>query len=82
MKAGLLMALESSSVRAEQLARHVLIFGRPLTVAEIVGRINAVTIEDVRRAGKALLGTPPTLAAIGPLAELPRRDAIMARLGR
>ena len=33
MKAGLLMALESCSSRAEQLARHMLAYGRPLTVA-------------------------------------------------
>src|SRR5690348_874086 len=32
MKAGLLMALESCSTRAEQLARHVLAYGRPLAV--------------------------------------------------
>src|SRR6185436_19108403 len=31
MKAGLLMALESCSSRAEQLARHILAYGRPQT---------------------------------------------------
>ena len=36
MKAGLLMALESCSSRAEQLARHVLAYGRPQTVEELV----------------------------------------------
>ena len=36
MKAGLLMALESCSSRAEQMARHVLAYGRPLTVEELV----------------------------------------------
>jgi predicted Zn-dependent peptidase len=81
MKAGLLMALESSAVRAEQLARHVLIFGRPLGLDEIVARVDAVTADDVRRVGRALLVTPPTLAAVGPVAKLPRRDAIIARLG-
>jgi predicted Zn-dependent peptidase len=82
MKAGLLMALEASSVRAEQLARHVLIFGRPLTTAEIVAKIDAVTVADVRRAGAALLASPPTLAALGPVRRLPRRDAIVERLRR
>lgn len=81
MKAGLLMALESSSVRAEQLARHILVFGRPLTLAEIIDRIDAVTVDDVRRAGHALLASNPTLAAIGPVAGMPRHDMIVARLG-
>jgi predicted Zn-dependent peptidase len=81
MKAGLLMALESSAVRAEQLARHVLIFGRPLGLDEIVAKVDAVTVEDVRRVGRALLKSPPTLAAVGPVARLPRHDAIVARLG-
>lgn len=80
MKAGLLMALESSSVRAEQLARHILVWGRPLTTEEIIGRIDAVTAEDVKRVGRALLASSPSLAAIGPVAGLPRREAIMARL--
>jgi predicted Zn-dependent peptidase len=80
MKSGLLMALESSSVRAEQLARHTLIFGRPLSLNEIVGKIDAVTKEDVSRVGRALLRSPPTLAAIGPVRSLPRRDAIAARI--
>jgi predicted Zn-dependent peptidase len=81
MKAGLLMALESSSVRAEQLARHMLIFGRPLGLDEIVAKVDAVSAEDVRRVGRGLLKSPPTLAAVGPVAKLPRRNAIVTRLG-
>ncbi len=80
MKSGLLMALESSSVRAEQLARHIMIFGRPLSLSEIVQKIDAVTKEDVGRVGRALLRTPPTLAAIGPVGTLPGRDVIAARI--
>ena len=47
MKAGLLMALESSSARAEQLARQMLAWGRPMPLAEIVAKIEAVTVESV-----------------------------------
>ncbi len=50
MKAGLLMALESCSSRAEQLARHVLAYGRPLAVEELVARIDAVSVESTRKA--------------------------------
>ena len=53
MKAGLLMALESCSSRAEQLARHVLAYGRPLTVEELVDpdRRGQRGIDPQRRAG-------------------------------
>jgi len=66
MKAGLLMALESCSSRAEQLARHVLAYGRPLTVEELIGRIEAVSMESTRTAGHALLNrSRPAVVALG-----------------
>lgn len=66
MKAGLLMALESCSTRAEQLARHMLAYGRPLTVEELVGRIEAVSRESTRDAARALLArSRPAVVALG-----------------
>ena len=49
IKAGLLMGLESSSARAEQMARQLLLFDRLIEPAELVERIDAVTAG--RRAG-------------------------------
>src|SRR6266850_1521391 len=49
MKAGLLMALESSSARIEQLARQMFAWGRPIPLDELVARIEAVTVERARR---------------------------------
>lgn len=67
MKAGLLMALESSSARAEQLARQMLAYGRPIPLAELVARIDAVSVESVRAAGRALIArSRPAVAALGP----------------
>ncbi|MBP0579989.1 insulinase family protein [Labrys sp. LIt4] len=80
MKAGLLMALESSAMRAEQMARHMLIWGRPLPPAELIAKIDAVTADDVRKAGEAVLASPPTLAALGPVRTLPRLDKIRSHL--
>ena len=66
MKAGLLMALESCSSRAEQMARHMLAYGRPLTVDELVARIDAVNIESTREAACRLLGrSQPAVVALG-----------------
>lgn len=66
MKAGLLMALESCSTRAEQMARHVLIYGRPLTVEELVAKIDCVTIETTSNAARGLLSrSRPAVVALG-----------------
>ena len=67
MKTGLLMALESSGARIEQLARHMLAYGRPIPLDEIVGKIDAVTVESARAAGRALMRRGrPAVAVLGP----------------
>jgi predicted Zn-dependent peptidase len=67
MKAGLLMALESSGARAEQLARQIINWGRPIALDEIVAKIEAVTVESTRAAGRALIARGrPAIAALGP----------------
>ncbi|ABD90318.1 M16 family metallopeptidase [Rhodopseudomonas palustris] len=66
MKAGLLMALESCSSRAEQLARHMLAYGRPLPVEELVAKIDAVSVESTSKAARALLSrSRPAVVALG-----------------
>ena len=83
MKAGLLMALESSGARAEQLARQMMIYGRPIPLEEIVGRIEAVTAESARAAGRALIGrSRPAIAVLGPGRGLERAAVIAESLGR
>ena len=54
MKAGLLMALESSGARIEQMARQVITRGRVLPIDELVQKVDAVTVESARAAGRAL----------------------------
>jgi predicted Zn-dependent peptidase len=67
MKAGLLMALESSGARAEQLARQIIAYGRPIPLPELVAKIDAVTVESARAAGRALLArSQPAISALGP----------------
>jgi predicted Zn-dependent peptidase len=75
LKAGLLMGLESCAAVSEDLARQLLCFGRRMPVEEVVARIDAVDTDAVRRLGRKLLrGAGLTLAAVGPLEELPRVD--------
>ena len=83
MKAGLLMALESSSARAEQLARQIIVYGRPLSLAEIVAKIEAVTVECARAAGRALIArSRPAIAALGPGRGLEQAATIVETLAR
>jgi predicted Zn-dependent peptidase len=83
MKVGLLGMLESSSARADQLARQILAFGRPIPLDELVTRIDAVTVADVRAAGRTLVAAGrPTFAGLGPAAGLESAARIAETLER
>lgn len=72
LEASLLMSLESCAAVSEDMARQLLFFGRRLELAELLERIQAVEPADVERVAREILaGAPPTLAAVGPLANLP-----------
>lgn len=80
LKAGLLMSLESTGSRCEQLARQWQVFGRIIPVSETVGKINAVTVDDVLASSIKLFRQKPTLATIGPVAQVPKFSSIVDRL--
>jgi predicted Zn-dependent peptidase len=83
MKAGLLMALESSGSRAEQLARQMIVYGRPVPIDEIIGKIEAVTVDSVKAAGRLLLSRArPAVAVLGPGQRLESAAAIAETLVR
>lgn len=71
MKVGLLASLESPGGKLEQMARQVLLFNRAIPREELAARLDAVTLDDVRAAGRSLLGHQPTIAAVGPTHGLP-----------
>jgi len=81
MKAGLLMSLESTSARCEQLAQHLLIHGTPFDPLEIVRSIEAVDADAIGRVVARWRSAPPTLAALGPLSQLEEFDRVRERLG-
>jgi predicted Zn-dependent peptidase len=81
MRAGLLMTLESPIARAGQMARHVLIHGRPLGFEEMIARVDAVTDADLVALAEDIFRSPPTVAAIGPIRRLPGVDDVAAAMG-
>jgi predicted Zn-dependent peptidase len=64
MKAGLLMALESSGARIEQLARQMITRGRTIPVDELVEKVDAVTVDSARTAGRALIARGKMATAV------------------
>ena len=67
VKAGLLMARESTGARAEHLAQQLMIFGRPLPVPEIVAELEAVDRARLVRVAERLTASPAAFAALGPI---------------
>lgn len=80
LKASILMSLESTSSRCEQLARQILVYGRPVPTSEVVGKVEAISAADVIRVAKRLFATIPTFAAIGPLAKVESYEKVAERV--
>jgi predicted Zn-dependent peptidase len=80
LKAGTLMALESTMSRCEQLGQQMLIYDRPVPVEEIVAKIDGVDRESVVKTASRLRASRPTVAALGPIAKLESYDRIAERL--
>ncbi|HEY3636757.1 MAG TPA: pitrilysin family protein, partial [Rhizomicrobium sp.] len=82
LRSGLLMGLERPSARAELIAAHLLAYGRVVPVAEIREKLEAVSIEDVRKFGETLMTTKgPAIAAIGPVQGVESYEKFAARYG-
>jgi len=77
LKATMLMGLDSNTQVTEDIGRQMLAIGRRLSAAEVVLRINDVTSADVRRvAAKHFTDVSPTVAAMGPIDDLPDYNII------
>jgi predicted Zn-dependent peptidase len=81
MRMSLELAREQPGARAERLARQIFVYGRPLSAEEILAKLDAVTVADVRRAGAEALAGPPAVAAVGPVAKLWDVERIGKALG-
>jgi len=80
MKAGLLMSLESTGARCEQMAQHMLIYGTPFDPADLVRRVEAVDNAAIGRVVAGWRAAPPTLAALGRVGQLEDFERLRARL--
>ena len=65
LEAGLLMSLESVQGRADHLARSVEVFGRIVSLDELLDKICGVGAAEARAAGAALLDGRAAVASVG-----------------
>ncbi len=80
LRASLLMSLESTGSRCEQLARQLQVYGRIVPVEETKQKIAAVTVEQVQAAAARMFRATPTLAALGPAGKVPALPVIAEKL--
>jgi predicted Zn-dependent peptidase len=65
VEAGILMALETPQGRADAMARSLEIFGRIMTVDEMLEELRSVDAGRARAAGATMLSGPRAMASIG-----------------
>ena len=82
LKAGMLMGLEGASNRAERIARLLSIHGRVPEVEEVVAKIDAVGVAEVRAFAERMTTSGAALALYGPVEAAPGLEAIRERLAR
>jgi hypothetical protein len=56
------------------------IYGRPLSFDEILARVDAITVDEVRKAGAAMLRSAPAVAAIGAIGKVPGQAKVARAL--
>ena len=64
-KAGMMMSLESCWGQASYLANRLLRECELVEPSEIVARLDAVTLDDVRAVGQRMLAGPRAIASVG-----------------
>ena len=65
VRASLLMSLETPGGWSEYLARSLLVHGRLVPPADVMARLDAVSVDAVRAAGAAMLAGPRARADVG-----------------
>jgi predicted Zn-dependent peptidase len=80
LRASVLMSLESTGSRCEQLARQLQVHGRIIPVEETKAKIAAVTVEQIQHAATRAFRAAPTLAALGPAGRVPHLPEVVEKL--
>ncbi len=81
IRAHLLMSTESPTASAAQNASQLLLYGRIISNAELMERLNAISPERIRGLAERLFfETTPTIAAVGPIDGMPNQAQLTEML--
>ncbi len=69
LRAETLLACEDSGARMSRIGAGLLLHGEILTVDEVLGRVEALTLEEVHTSATELVAAPRTLSVVGPFDE-------------
>jgi predicted Zn-dependent peptidase len=78
LRGSLVLGLEDSSARMSRIAKADLVYGELLSLDEMLARIDAVTLDEVRALAAELLAASPALAVVGPFDDADRFAAAVA----
>lgn len=82
-RASLLMSGESAPARAGQIARQILLHGRPISNEELLSRLDNLNVNRLRDlAGRLFTTSRPTVSAVGPVDQLLDMAEINATLSK
>ena len=80
LKSSLLMGMESTGARSERSGQQMLLYNRVVSVAELVEKIDKVTPEMLADVARRTFASVPSLATVGPKADIATIDSIRSRL--
>ena len=66
LRGGLVLGLEDSGARMSRLGKAELVYGELLSLDEVLARVDAVTLDEVRALAAELFTQPEVLALVGP----------------
>ncbi|GAA3949707.1 pitrilysin family protein [Actinomadura viridis] len=69
LRGAMVLGLEDSGSRMSRIGKSELVYESLLPVDEVLGRIDAVTPDDVRDVARAVLAAPQALTVIGPFGD-------------
>ena len=75
------MGQESPAARAGQIARQMILYGRPIPNHEMMERLEGITTQRLTDlSGRLFFDTTPTLSAVGPIEKLAPMEEIVGSL--
>ena len=66
LRGGMVLGLEDSASRMSRIAKAELLYDELPSIEEVIGRVDAVTLDDVHALARTLFAQPETLAVVGP----------------